>query len=74
MGMAFKRQPMPTLIPPNNKRLTAQEVADLLGYNLFTIYKWARIGRIPCIKLKRQYRFRLEDIEKWEDRQSWGKL
>ena len=58
----------------DTKRLTAQEVADLLGLNLFTVYKWARTGRIPCIRWRRQYRFKLADIERWEAKHTLGKF
>jgi len=57
-----------------SKRLTVKEVAKLLGFNEFTIYKMARTGRIPCIRIRRHLRFRLADIERWEDKHSYGKL
>jgi excisionase family DNA binding protein len=60
-----------------SKRLTVKEVADLLGYNECTIYKWARLGLIPCIRQGRgghSIRFKLADIEQWEAEQTTGKL
>jgi excisionase family DNA binding protein len=56
------------------KRLTAQEVAKLLDLNLYTVYKWARTGRIPCIKFRRGYRFKMADIERWEAKHTLGKF
>lgn len=69
-----KSQIMPHEIADASKRLTVKEVAALLGFNEFTIYKMARAGRIPCIKVRRHIRFRLSDIEAWEDKHSYGKL
>ena len=63
--------------PPNTKRLTVREVAEMLGYNQFTIYRWARAGIIPCIRIGRggrQVRFKLSDIHQWEAEQTTGKL
>ena len=60
--------------PATAKRLSVKQVAEMLGYNPFTIYKWARIGRIPCIRMRRQIRFRLSDILEWEREQTTGKL
>lgn len=65
---------MPHEIADASKRLTVKEVAALLGFNEFTIYKMAASGRIPCIKIRRHIRFRLSDIEKWEDKHSYGKF
>ena len=45
--------------------------------NEWTIYKWARLGLIPCIRQGRggrTIRFKLADIEAWEQEQTTGKL
>lgn len=65
---------MTQAISGDTKRLTANEVAELLGYDVQTIYKWARLGTIPCIRRRRNIRFRLEDIQRWEARATTGKL
>jgi excisionase family DNA binding protein len=68
---------MPETANLSAKRLTVDEVAEILGLNKFTIYKWARLGLIPCIRQGRggrQLRFKLSDIEKWEEEQTTGKL
>lgn len=58
-----------------DKRLTAAQVAEMLGVNVHTIYKWARTGRIPCIKLGRhRMRFKLSDLERWLTQQTTGKF
>ena len=51
----------------SDKRLTTQEVAERLNVHAWTIYNWARIGRLPCIRLsKRTLRFLESDIVKYE--------
>jgi excisionase family DNA binding protein len=60
-------------VNPSEKRLTASQVADMLGLNRSTIYLWARSGRIPCIKLRHRLRFKLSDIERWEKHQTTGR-
>ena len=68
---------MPELPSGNSKRLTVKQVAELLGLSEWTIYKWARVGLIPCIRQGRggrQIRFKLADIEQWEAEQTTGKL
>lgn len=48
-----------------DRLLTAAEVADHLGVQVSTIYKWSYERRIPSVKLRgRSLRFRLSDIEK----------
>jgi len=67
--------PETTFIAPETKRLlTARDVAELLGLTPWTVYKWARTGRIPCIKFQRHTRFKLADIERWEKQHTTGKF
>ena len=68
---------MPETASLSVKRLNVHEVANILGLNKYTVYKWARLGLIPCIRQGRggrQLRFKLTDIEKWEEEQTTGKL
>lgn len=39
------------------KLLTAKEAADIFRLNTFTIYEWARSGRIPAVRVGRAVRF-----------------
>lgn len=41
------------------------QAAQLLGCNPNTLYRWAREGRIPCIRLGRSVRFRVAALEEW---------
>ena len=43
--------------------LTTEEVAKIFKLAEKTIYEWARLGKIPCVKLFTETRFRREVIE-----------
>jgi excisionase family DNA binding protein len=40
-------------------------IAELTGFKAFTVYKMAREGRIPAVKVGRSTRFDLAAVEKW---------
>jgi len=48
-----------------NRLLSTQEVADLLGVKLSTIYQWTHQGFIPHVKLGKFVRFKESEIAKW---------
>jgi excisionase family DNA binding protein len=48
--------------------LNVKEVADFLQVNVNTVYAWAQNGRMPAIKLGRNWRFRRSDLEAWLNR------
>ena len=43
--------------------LIVSEVAEMLSIKPWTLYKWAREGHIPSVKIRGFLRFREEDIE-----------
>ena len=45
--------------------LTVKQVAEYLQMDEHTIYKLARSGQIPSIKIAGQWRFKKEVIDKW---------
>lgn len=47
----------------NNEILTVQEVANYLRIDIRTVYRLAKRGAIPCIKIGRQWRFNRNDIQ-----------
>jgi len=49
--------------------LTTEEVLALLQVNLRTIYRMIKAGRIPAVRVGRQWRFRKRDIDTWIDSQ-----
>jgi excisionase family DNA binding protein len=44
---------------------TPEEMSELLGVKLSTIYQWTHIGYIPHFKLGRFVRFRERDVDRW---------
>jgi excisionase family DNA binding protein len=47
--------------------LTTEEVLDYLQVNLRTIYRLIKAGKIPAVRVGRQWRFRKQDIDAWLD-------
>jgi len=51
--------------------LTTEDVTSYLQVNLRTVYRLIRTGRIPAVRVGRQWRFRRSDVDGWlEDRRS----
>jgi len=48
-----------------NKLYTPEEMSELLGVKLSTIYQWTHIGYIPHFKLGRFVRFKERDVLEW---------
>ena len=49
--------------------LTVQEVAGMLRVSSMTVYRLIKAGRIPAVRVGRQWRFRKRDIDAWLDSQ-----
>jgi excisionase family DNA binding protein len=45
--------------------LTTEEVLDYLQVNLRTIYRLIKAGKVPAVRVGRQWRFRKRDIDGW---------
>src|SRR3954466_15903252 len=52
--------------------LTTEEVLEYLQVNLRTVYRLIKAGRIPAIRVGRQWRFRKADLDSWLDGQRRG--
>jgi excisionase family DNA binding protein len=52
-----------------NTFLTTEEVLAYLQVNLRTVYRLIKAGKIPAVRVGRQWRFRKEDIDAWLDSQ-----
>ncbi len=48
-----------------SEMLTAKDIQDLLHVDRSTVYRMAESGRIPAIKVGRQWRFSMPQIESW---------
>ena len=49
--------------------LTTDEVLDYLQVNLRTVYRLIKAGKIPAVRVGRQWRFRKSDIDAWLESQ-----
>ncbi|MBM3751295.1 MAG: response regulator [Acidimicrobiia bacterium] len=47
--------------------LTTEEVLDYLQVSLRTVYRLIKVGKIPAVRVGRQWRFRKRDIDAWLD-------
>ena len=45
--------------------LKVDDVAEILGMHPQTVYRMARQGKIPSVKIGRSLRFDSEEIEEW---------
>ncbi|HET9369706.1 MAG TPA: response regulator [Vicinamibacterales bacterium] len=52
--------------------LTTEEVLDYLQVNLRTVYRLIKAGKIPAVRVGRQWRFRKKDIDRWLDQRHSG--
>lgn len=47
------------------KLLSIKELSEIINVKASTLYQWAELRQIPCIKLNGALRFDLDDILKW---------
>jgi len=53
------------MLPEDKELLTTKDIAQYLGYHIDTIRLYVRQGKLPAIKVGREYRIRREDFEKF---------
>ena len=56
-------------LPSDEVFLTTEEVLEYLQVNLRTVYRLIKAGKIPAVRVGRQWRFRKRDIDAWLDTQ-----
>jgi excisionase family DNA binding protein len=54
---------------PDEGFLTTEEVLEYLQVNLRTVYRLIKAGKIPAVRVGRQWRFRKRDIDAWLESQ-----
>jgi excisionase family DNA binding protein len=54
---------------PDEGFLTTEEVLEYLHVNLRTVYRLIKAGKIPAVRVGRQWRFRKRDIDAWLETQ-----
>jgi len=47
------------------KLIGIKELSEVLNVKPSTLYQWAELGQIPCIKMNGALRFDPKDIEQW---------
>lgn len=60
---------MGTNFPTDEIFLTTEEILEYLQVNLRTVYRLIKAGKIPAVRVGRQWRFRKRDIDAWLDTQ-----
>jgi excisionase family DNA binding protein len=58
-----------TNFPTDEIFLTTEEILEYLQVNLRTVYRLIKAGKIPAVRVGRQWRFRKRDIDAWLDTQ-----
>lgn len=58
--------------PNDEVFLTTEEILEYLQVNLRTVYRLIKAGKIPAVRVGRQWRFRKRDIDAWLDTQRPG--
>src|SRR5687768_16332237 len=66
------RVPVALNLPTDDVFLTTEEVLEYLQVNLRTVYRLIKAGKIPAVRVGRQWRFRKRDIDAWLDSQRSG--
>jgi excisionase family DNA binding protein len=51
----------------SEKLLTPEQLAERWDVKKSQVYRLAREGRIPVVKIGKYYRFRVDAIERWEN-------
>lgn len=67
-----RREAVPLNLPTDESFLTTEEVLEYLNVNLRTVYRLIKAGKIPAIRVGRQWRFRKRDLDMWLDSQRHG--
>lgn len=50
----------------DHKWISIEELSEYLGISAVTIRSWIRSGKdIPAVRIDRQWRFRIEEIDEW---------
>ncbi|MDE3077882.1 MAG: helix-turn-helix domain-containing protein [Chloroflexota bacterium] len=49
----------------SNELMTIKEVADFLRISTISAYSWVRDGRLPAIRIGKEWRVRSRDLDEW---------
>lgn len=48
-----------------NRWLSVLEIAQYLGVSKETIYRWLDVNRIPALKVGKQWKFKVNEVDEW---------
>ena len=60
-----RQYPTVTTTRQDDVFLTTEEVLEYLHVNLRTVYRLIKAGKIPAVRVGRQWRFRKVDLDVW---------
>lgn len=58
---------------PHNQLMTIKEVADFLRISTISAYSWVRDGKLPAIRIGKEWRVRTSDLDEWLEVRSTAK-
>lgn len=70
--MTVGHEPIPAgegVVLADLQTIDHREAARLLGCHPVTLLRWAREGRVPCIRLGSKVRFRVVALRQWVEEQ-----
>lgn len=50
-----------------SKMYTCDEIAEIYGVKIFTVWDWIKRKKIKALKIGREYRIREEDLKDFEE-------
>ena len=53
--------------------MTIKEVADFLRISTISAYSWVRDGKLPAIRIGKEWRVRTRDLDEWLEVRSTAK-
>jgi excisionase family DNA binding protein len=63
-GLATKA--VASMVPSRDRLLTAEQTAERFQVPVAQVYRLARSGKLPAVRIGRYRRFRVAEIEAWE--------
>ena len=57
----------------HDQLMTIKEVADFLRISTISAYSWVRDGKLPAIRIGKEWRVRTRDLDEWLEVRSTAK-
>ncbi len=49
----------------NDRWYSLKEICQYLGVSRDTVFKWIKSREMPAVKIGKQWKFKLSDVDKW---------